>query len=507
MSGAATKQQKQAAAGGGGGAGQPYFVDQKKGEVNELRMLLGKLTVQRDKRKLREVVKKVIAYMTLGIDVTRVFDQMVMACHTTDLVIKKMVYLYLTHYAAANPDLAILGINTLCKDSRDADPMVRGLAIRSLTSLRLPNVVEYVMEPIRKGLVDNSSYVRKAAVMGILKIHHMAPVMIQESDFVNQLYNMVRDADAKVVTNCLVVLNEIMREEGGVAINKKLITYLLNRISDFDEWGQTIVLDLVPKYTPRSDEEAFAFMNVLDSCLRTPNSGVALATAKAFVHFTENLDAGIRRQACTRIKSPLMTMMTGSCPETSWVVCKHIEMLVRKEPGIFDDQFKAFYCRHNDPTHIQFIKLEILPLIANPANMGEICAELTEYATDITVEISRRAVKAVGGIGMRVPSGADSIMNQLLGFLDLDIEHVTDETMIVVKNLLRKYPERGADVAVVVKRCMAQTRSPDGRAAVVWIYGEFGSIIPEAPYELEAVINNIEKEVRFCCDRGSAVVF
>lgn len=371
----------------GSGAGQPYFVDQKKGEVNELRQLLGKLSVQRDKKKMREVVKKVIAYMTLGIDVTRLFDQMVMACHTTDLVIKKMVYLYVTHYAAENPGLAILGINTLCKDAIDADPMVRGLAIRSLTSLRLPTVVEYVMEPVRKGLRDHSPYVRKAAVMGVLKIHHLDPVLIAESDFVNQLYNMVRDSDAKVVANCLVVLNEIMREEGGVAINKKLITYLLNRISEFNEWGQTVVLDLVPKYTPRSNEEAFAFMNVLDGVLRTSNSAVALACTKCFVHFTNNLDDSIRRQAYMRIMSPLMTLMTGNCNETNWCVLKHVNALVRRQRGIFDEQYKAFYCRHNDPSHIQYIKLDILPQVANIENMNDIIAELAEYGTIIKLLI------------------------------------------------------------------------------------------------------------------------
>ena len=372
----------------GSGAGQPYFVDQKKGEVNELRQLLGKLSVQRDKKKMREVVKKVIAYMTLGIDVTRLFDQMVMACHTTDLVIKKMVYLYVTHYAAENPGLAILGINTLCKDAIDADPMVRGLAIRSLTSLRLPTVVEYVMEPVRKGLRDHSPYVRKAAVMGVLKIHHLDPVLIAESDFVNQLYNMVRDSDAKVVANCLVVLNEIMREEGGVAINKKLITYLLNRISEFNEWGQTVVLDLVPKYTPRSNEEAFAFMNVLDGVLRTSNSAVALACTKCFVHFTNNLDDSIRRQAYMRIMSPLMTLMTGNCNETNWCVLKHVNALVRRQRGIFDEQYKAFYCRHNDPSHIQYIKLDILPQVANIENMNDIIAELAEYGTIIKLLIT-----------------------------------------------------------------------------------------------------------------------
>jgi hypothetical protein len=33
--------------------------------------------------------------MTLGIDVSRLFPDMIMACNTKDLVVKKMVYLYL----------------------------------------------------------------------------------------------------------------------------------------------------------------------------------------------------------------------------------------------------------------------------------------------------------------------------------------------------------------------------------------------------------------------------
>jgi vesicle coat complex subunit len=36
--------------------------------------------------------------------------------NTPDLVVKKMVFLYLTHYAIRNPELAILCINTLITD-------------------------------------------------------------------------------------------------------------------------------------------------------------------------------------------------------------------------------------------------------------------------------------------------------------------------------------------------------------------------------------------------------
>ena len=38
------------------------------------------------------------------------------AANTSDLVIKKMVYLYLCSYAESKPDLTLLTINTLHKD-------------------------------------------------------------------------------------------------------------------------------------------------------------------------------------------------------------------------------------------------------------------------------------------------------------------------------------------------------------------------------------------------------
>ena len=76
-----------------------FFVDHKKGEVNELRQLLRAVALDKDPAKKRDVIKKVIAYMTLGIDVSRLFPEMVKASRTDDLVMKKMIYLYLTTYA------------------------------------------------------------------------------------------------------------------------------------------------------------------------------------------------------------------------------------------------------------------------------------------------------------------------------------------------------------------------------------------------------------------------
>ena len=64
--------------------------------------LLRAVAIEKDINKKRDVIKKVIAYMTLGIDVSRLYPEMVKASRTEDVVMKKMIYLYLINYAEQN---------------------------------------------------------------------------------------------------------------------------------------------------------------------------------------------------------------------------------------------------------------------------------------------------------------------------------------------------------------------------------------------------------------------
>lgn len=169
-----------------------YFTESRKGEINELRNLLKGFATERDPQKKRDIIKKVIAYMTLGIDVSRLFTEMMLAIETRDLVIKKMVYLYLTNYARTHPELAQMCTNTLQKDCGNDDPMVRGLALRALAGLGLPQMLEYIVEPVRRALGDIHAYVRKTAVMGVLKVYHMDKAAFEEAGLVDVLYDMLR---------------------------------------------------------------------------------------------------------------------------------------------------------------------------------------------------------------------------------------------------------------------------------------------------------------------------
>lgn len=82
--------------------------------------------------------------MTLGIDVSRLFPEMVKASMTDDVVMKKMIYLYLINYAEQNQDLAILAINAFLIDCKQQNHKIRGLALRSLCSIRFEGVQQYL---------------------------------------------------------------------------------------------------------------------------------------------------------------------------------------------------------------------------------------------------------------------------------------------------------------------------------------------------------------------------
>ena len=47
------------------------------------------------------------------------------------------------------------------------------------TPHRVTEVLEYVKDPLSSGLKDRSAYVRKTAVMGILKLFYSAPEFVK----------------------------------------------------------------------------------------------------------------------------------------------------------------------------------------------------------------------------------------------------------------------------------------------------------------------------------------
>jgi beta-adaptin-like protein B len=63
----------------------------------------------------KDALKKVIALMTVGQDVSKLFIDIINCMQQGDIEMKKLVYLYLINYADEKPDLALLAVQSFIR--------------------------------------------------------------------------------------------------------------------------------------------------------------------------------------------------------------------------------------------------------------------------------------------------------------------------------------------------------------------------------------------------------
>ncbi|KAI3438927.1 hypothetical protein D9Q98_001341 [Chlorella vulgaris] len=470
-----------------------------KGEVHEIINALEHLSAQSGSRadvvqNKRECFQKLIRYMTQGIDMSAAFVPATkcVALSKQDLPLKKMLYLYLRTAAKQNPAVALLVVQTLLNDCKDLDPTIRGLAVRSMCSLRVPELMENVFQAVDGGLHDAQGYVREAAVMGVLKCHHQDPAGVRMRGLLERVEALLAsDTDPQVVANCLYVMQQVGMLEGRMT--RQLVVSLLNHIRAFSDWAQCFVLDLVAQYQPASEEERFDILEVLDFGLNHANSAVVMATAKLFLHFTLSFSHQ-HQQVLETLKDPLQTLIQGREPEVVWAVLSNFLVLAQRYPLIFSQLYPEFYCRYEDPSYLKRLKIDVLIAIADQTNAYEIAEEMTQYVKDSDEDLARAAIRAVGQIALKVPD-VNGIIDRLLLFLGYEKDFVTAETLVQMTDVLRRYPDAAAacvdSVAAIPEETVVE---PGARAAYLWVVGEYGAQIQDAPYVLESLSEGFSDE-------------
>jgi len=125
---------------------------------------------------------------------------------------------------------------------------------------------------------------------------------------------------------------------------------------------------------------------------------------------------------------------------------------------------------------VKLLKLEILTAVANPTNLAEIMEEVAEYATNPDTSIARGGVNAIGGMGVKVPSCSGLVVEQLMKFLEVDIDHVSAEAVLAMRDLLRKYPECHERIVHGVGPLLKNIEEPEAKCALLWMLGELGQL-------------------------------
>lgn len=233
-----------------------FFESGKRGEIAQLHDALNSKNPEDKKLAL----KKVIAQMTLGKDLSGLFQSVLKCLQFTDLQIKKCVYLYIVNYSRSKPNQAIMTISSFRKDaSNKTNPIIRALAVRTMSSLRVPNLNEYIVQPLKAALKDDDPYVRKTAVLSVPKIYEIAPNDPQTNNLVQLLQVLLtKQPNGLVMANAIASLQEIALLSGRqhIKMDSAMLSRILVAINECMQWAQVFILDFLSKYNPQDEKEA-----------------------------------------------------------------------------------------------------------------------------------------------------------------------------------------------------------------------------------------------------------
>ena len=185
-------------------------------------------------------MKWLLAMLSKGKDVSEFFPDVVKCVAVKSIEIKKMVYSYLVHYAdydASCRDAALLSINSFQKDMSGANPLIRGLALRIMTSIRVVDLNQLQLLAARKCATDSSPYVRKCAAIALTKIYALDPEQLPQLEQI--LLQLLGDSSTMVMGSAVATFHEMCPESYHLLhASYRKICHLL---ADLDEWSQVVL--------------------------------------------------------------------------------------------------------------------------------------------------------------------------------------------------------------------------------------------------------------------------
>ena len=491
-------------------AGSQYFLENEKLDSTRKSLDSGS-----DQEKL-EAMKRLIAMMSRGRDVSSCFPDVVKLVVCKNMDVKKLVYIYLVHYAEMEPDSALLAINRFQRELNDPNQLLRAQALRVMSSIRLKMITQIVVMAIQTAAQDISPYVKKTAAHAITKVYSLD--RDQKEPLVEIVASLLNDANPIVLGSAVNAWSELCPERFDLI--HKNYRKLCNIVANTDEWGQILIINMFCRYarahflgpdgkkkkkkdvakdhqesgkeeeeeedddddddddgfltTTKMDPDHTLLLNVTAPLLQSRNSGVVLAVATLYFYCAPDSDVG-------KVGRPLTRIAKGY-PEIQCVVLQNIASMASKRPGMFAAYATEFFVHSTDPQYVRKLKLEILTYLASDSNISSILRELNSYVHREEDSFVVEAIQAIGKCAMQIPEVTESCMYGLMALIQNGNDVVVSESVIVLKKLLQHHHEEGQDGHVNIVSHLAKLLSkitdPSAKASIIWVIGEYNELIP-----------------------------
>jgi len=381
--------------------------------------------------------------------------------------------------------------------------------------IRVDKMVDYMEEPLRKTLRDESPYVRKTAAICVAKLFDLNPTTCLENGFLEILQELIGDPNPMVVANSVQALSEISEtapETKALVVTPATLKKLLMALNECTEWGRVTILTTLSDYQTHDVKEAEHICERVAPQFQHVNPSVVLAAVKVVFTHMKLINSELVRQYLKKMAPPLgkvhnficeqaLTVpvtLIASAPEVQYVALRNIDLLLQAKPDILSKELRVFFCKYNDPPYVKLQKLEIMVRIANDKNFEQLLAELKEYALEVDMDFVKRAVKAIGQVAIKIEAASEKCVNTLLDLIATKVNYVVQEVVVVIKDILRKYPGYEGVIPTLCKY-IDELDEPNARGSLIWIVGEYAEKIKNADEILSGFVDVFAEEFTQVC--------
>ncbi|KAJ7903631.1 adaptin N terminal region-domain-containing protein [Mycena olivaceomarginata] len=437
-----------------------------------------------DREKL-DAMKRLVALISKGRNVSEYFAQVVKNVASQNLEIRKLVYIYLLRYAEQEPDLALLSINTFQKDLTDSNPLIRAMALRVLSGIKVPMIGSIVVLAIKKCAADMSPYVRKAAALAIPKCYDLDSTHLPA--LIEIIASLLRDRSPLSIGSVAVAFEAVCPTR--LDMLHQQYRRLCRILVDVDEWGQIDLLNLLLRYArtmlPRPSEEEIDsdvkfLLTSAEPLFQNRNPAVVLAVTRVYYY------AGPPSYH-PRIVQPLLRLLHTS-KEVERVVVAYVFAVSRSAPNLFSPFYHQFLVRTDDLRQVKQIKIKVLLLLANFDTYQAILREFIDYADDPDDEVVSDAIRAIGKCAHSIPECAQQCLTALITMIRNHRDAVVSSAVMVLKYLVQSQltaassssaaatPQQSSlKIIAQLARRIDDIRHAQARACVLWLVGQYSA--------------------------------
>ncbi|KAK4269568.1 hypothetical protein QN277_022709 [Acacia crassicarpa] len=425
-----------------------------------------------------DALKKAIMLLLNGETIPQLFITIIRyVLPSEDHTVQKLLLLYLEIIEKTDsrgkvlPEMILICQN-LRNNLQHPNEYIRGVTLRFLCRLNETEIIEPLIPSILTNLEHRHPFVRRNAVLAIMSVYKLPQgeqLLDSAPEIIEKFLSTEQDPSSK--RNAFLMLFNCAQD--------RAVSYLFTNIDRIIDWGeqlQMVVLDLIRKVCRSNKAEKGKYIKIIISLLNAPSTAVIYECASTLVSLS-SAPTAIRAAASTYCQ----LLLSQSDNNVKLIVLDRLNELKSSNRDIMVEMIMDVLRALSTPNvDIRRKTLDIVLDLITPRNVDEVVMMLKKEVVktqsgehEKNGEYRQMLVQAIHSCAIKFPEVASTVVHLLMDFLgDSNVASAMD-VVVFVREIIETNPKLRISIITRLLDTFYQIRAARVCSCALWIIGEY----------------------------------